>query len=205
MPVNISPRPSRRATPCPRPNAMRSTSAYGMRCSGQGKTDTTLSGSCTSFVFIGTDIPEIRMFAPTVIEHLNIVNNVITGFLTRQIIPLRRALALQAAKKPLRDCIVQTIPLSTHTARNTMLRQQCSVGMTGVLRTTVTMVEQPHVWLATTERHLQRGSHQWRIHMITHRPAHNLPRIQVQQHRGIQPSLLGPYVGDIATPHYIGR
>src|SRR5215475_5089341 len=74
--------------------------------------------------------------------------------------------------------------------------------MTGVLRTTVTMVDQPHVWLATTERHLQRGSHQWRIHMITHRPAHNLPRIQVQQHRAIQPSLLGPYVGDIATPHW---
>ena len=75
-------------------------------CCGQGKTDTKLSRSSDFFVCIGTDIPEIRMLTPTVVKHLDIVNDVITGFLTRQIITLRRALALQAAKKPLRYRIV---------------------------------------------------------------------------------------------------
>ena len=75
-------------------------------CCGQVKTDTQLSCLGDFFVRIGTDIPEIRMFAPTVIEHFDVIHHVIPRFLPRHIIALRRALTLQAAEKPLCDRIV---------------------------------------------------------------------------------------------------
>jgi hypothetical protein len=67
---------------------------HGAPCSGQVKTDTQLSCLGEFFVYIRADIPKIRMFTPTVVEHLNIVDDVITGFLARQILTLRRTLAL---------------------------------------------------------------------------------------------------------------
>ena len=148
-------------------------------CCGQGKTDTTLSRSSDFFVCMGTDIPERRMLTPTVVKHLDRVNDVITGFLTRQRITLRRALALQAAKKPLHDRSLSTLPLATHAARQTMGRQNPAVGMAGILRTTITMVYQASIWLATAPRHLQSIANQRRIQMLAHRPPHNLSRIQV--------------------------
>ncbi len=68
-------------------------------CSGQVKTDTKLSQPCDFFVFIGTDVPEIRMFAATVVEHLDIIDDVITGFLTRQIIWVNPDLATPKERK----------------------------------------------------------------------------------------------------------
>jgi hypothetical protein len=48
-------------------NAIRHLKARYAACCGQVKTDTPLSCLSDVFVRIGTDIPERRMFAPTVI------------------------------------------------------------------------------------------------------------------------------------------
>jgi hypothetical protein len=75
-------------------------------CSGQVKMDTKLSHLPKCFVFIGADIPQIRMLPPTVVEHLDIIDHIIAGFLPCRVIPMRRTFALQATQKPLRHCIV---------------------------------------------------------------------------------------------------
>ena len=62
--------------------------------SGQGKTDTKLSYQRKSFVVIRTDIPEIRMLPPTVIEHLDVSDDIAFGFLTCGVITVRRPFAL---------------------------------------------------------------------------------------------------------------
>ena len=143
-------------------------------CSGQGKTDTKLSRPDDFFIRIGTNIPEIRMLAPTVVEHLDIIDEVITRFLTRPVVALRRTLALHAAKKPLCYRIVHAIPLSAHATRNAVLSQKPLVRMAGVLRTTITVVHQTRIRLTTTQRHLQGIPNQLRIKMIAHRPTHHL-------------------------------
>jgi len=145
------------------------------------------------------------MFTPTVGEHLDIIDHVITGLLTRPIRALRRARTLQAAEKPLRDRMVQAVPLSTHAARHTMISQQFPVGMTGVLGTTVTMVHEAGRWPATTERHLSGVRHQWRINMSTHGPTHHLACIHIHKDRHLQPALRGPQRGDIAAPRHMRR
>ena len=57
------------------------------------------------------------MRTPTVGDHLARVHDVRPGFLTPQSRALRRALALQAAPKPLRDRMRQAIPWSARSRR----------------------------------------------------------------------------------------
>ena len=63
------------------------------------------------------------MFAPTIGEHLDIVDHIIPRFLTRRLGPMRRALSLQAPQKLLCDRVIQTIPLPTHTTLDPVVSQ----------------------------------------------------------------------------------
>ena len=173
-------------------------------CCGQVKTDTTLSCLDDFFVRIGTDIPERRMCAPTVVKHLDIIDEVSTRCLTRPLIPLRGARTLHAAEKPLRDRLVQAIPRVPHAAHNPPIRQQCPGDLTGRLRAPGTLVHQARLWLATTQRPLQGTANPWRLQRLAHRPAHHLARIPVQPPRGIPPAFLGPEVWHIAAPRPMG-
>ena len=145
------------------------------------------------------------MLTPTVVKHLDIVNEVITGCLTRPIIPLRRALALQAAKKPLRDRLVSTRPLATPAARHPMGRQHPAVGMAGILSTTITLVSQASTGLATAQRPLQGLTHPRRSARRAHRPPHHLSRRQLHQPRRIPPACRGPDVRHLTAPRPLGR
>ena len=55
------------------------------------------------------------MLPSAVVEHLNVIDHIISGFLTGGIMTMRRALALETAEEPLRDRMVQAIPLPAHT------------------------------------------------------------------------------------------
>ena len=145
------------------------------------------------------------MLTPPVVEPLDRGDEVSTGFLARQIRALRRAHALQAAQKALRDCLVYTIPFAAHAACHTMGSQARSVGMTGVLRTTSTLVSPAGVRLAAAKRQLPRGSHPWGLTRIAHRPPHPLAGIPVQKSRGLPPACLGPHRGASAAPRHMGR
>ena len=62
-------------------------------CAGQVKIDTKLSYPSTFFIVIGAEIAEIRMFACTVIEHLDIRHDIISRLLTRIVVTMRRPFA----------------------------------------------------------------------------------------------------------------
>ena len=81
------------------------------RVCGQVKTDTQLSCLGDLFVRIGTDIPEIRMFAPTAIEHLDVIHHVIPRFLPRHIIALRRASRFKLPKNRSATALSKHSPL----------------------------------------------------------------------------------------------
>jgi hypothetical protein len=61
-------------------------------CCGQGKTDTQLSNPSKFLIFIGTDIPEIRVLPSAVVEHLDVSDNIVARLLTRGVIMVRRPL-----------------------------------------------------------------------------------------------------------------
>jgi hypothetical protein len=61
-------------------------------CCGQGKTDTQLSNPSKFLIFIGTDIPEIRVLPSAVVEHLDVSDNIVARLSTRSVIMVRRPL-----------------------------------------------------------------------------------------------------------------
>jgi integrase len=65
----------------------------GATCCGQGKTDTEFNNPSTFLICIGTDIPEIRVLPSAVVEHLDVVDHIISRFLACGIVTQRRALA----------------------------------------------------------------------------------------------------------------
>jgi hypothetical protein len=94
------------------------------------------------------------MLPPAVIDHLDIRDAVVFGFLTRGVITVRRPFALSAAEKPLGHGVVKPIPLATPTPDDSMGRQQVAIRLTGLWTPAVCMVHQPCCGPTTAERHL---------------------------------------------------
>lgn len=63
-------------------------------CAGQVKTDTKLSNQSKFFILIGTNIPEIRVLPSAVVEHLNVIDNIVLRFLPGGVIALQCPLLL---------------------------------------------------------------------------------------------------------------
>src|SRR6185503_8625783 len=62
------------------------------------------------------------------------------------------------------------------------------------------MMQKPHRYGAVLQRHLEGTQRQGRGHLLTHRPANNAARIEIHQHRDIEPALARGDVGDVARP-----
>ena len=114
--------------------------AFDPNCSGQGKTDAQLSGTRHFFIFVGARIPQIRMKPSAVVEHLDVINDVIASFLPRLVMPIRCPLAFQTPKESFRHCIVQTVSFTTHTTHHCMISQYVPISMRRILRATIRMM-----------------------------------------------------------------
>ena len=58
------------------------------QCSGQVKTDTQLSNQSKLFICSGTHIPEIRMLPSAIVEHLDVINDIVPCLLSRGVITM---------------------------------------------------------------------------------------------------------------------
>ena len=76
----------------------------------KGKTDTKLSYQRTFFVVIRTDIPEIRMLPPAVIEHLDVSDDIVFGFLTRGVHHSATSIRALSSRKTARQRHCQDSP-----------------------------------------------------------------------------------------------
>jgi hypothetical protein len=61
------------------------------------------------------------MLAIRIVEHLDILDNIVTSLLAGFIMAIRRPLPLEAAEKPFRHCVVETLTFATHTAHDAVL------------------------------------------------------------------------------------
>lgn len=59
-------------------------------------------------------------------------------------------------------------------------------------------------WLALLDRHLQCRDAESLAAIVAHGPTHDAPRIQIQDHRQMQPSRAGRDDGRIASPDAVG-
>jgi hypothetical protein len=71
------------------------------------------------------------------------------------------------------------------------------------LAATVGVVDQPALWAAAVQRHLERVEHELGAQVLGHRPADNQPGEQVLDVREVQEPLPSRDVGDVRRPRLV--
>lgn len=83
--------------------------------------------------------------------------------------------------------------------------ESLAVVVGGVLRTPVRVEEEPVLRrLTMPEGGPQRVQDQRGAHVVRHRPADDTPRVEVDDHRQVEPALEGPDVRDVGDPDLVG-
>lgn len=99
--------------------------------------------------------------------------------------------------------VVPTIRFSAHARHDKMPVVKALHRIGGVLRTAVGMEQYRADRGAPFNRHLQRVNHQPRFKAVTHRPADDTTRKQIEHNRQIQPTFVRPDVRYIPGPRAI--
>jgi hypothetical protein len=61
-------------------------------------------------------------------------------------------------------------------------------------------MDQARGGIALRDRHVERVQDELGAQVVGHRPAHDPPRERVQDHRQIEPALVGALLGDVGHP-----
>jgi hypothetical protein len=113
-------------------------------------------------------------------------------------------LDLETVEETLHRRVVVAVSLATHRGRDPVELQQLLVVVTAVLRTAVAVMKQTRRRPASKIGHAERFEHELAVGAMAHRPANDQPRVQTEDAREIQPTLVGPDVADIGEPHLVG-
>jgi hypothetical protein len=70
---------------------------------------------------------------------------------------------------------------------------------------TVAVMHEPRLRLALVDSHPQRGEGQRLVVVLGHRPADDATRVQVEQHREVEPAFTRRQVRDVTGPHAVRR
>src|ERR1039457_2719317 len=113
-------------------------------------------------------------------------------------------LTLQRGEKRFRHRVIVGVSDPAHRGSDAGLRAALAEGVAGVLAASVRVMNHP-CRPSLRNRHIQGGQHQLGVQVIAHRPAHDLARIHVQDHRQIQKPGPRRDIGRIGHPEPIGR
>src|SRR5919106_1431154 len=151
----------------------------------------------------GAQIAQRRVQSLSVVEPLDVVEQLADRLLARPVLAVVLQLGLQRAEEALSHGVVVAVATATHARLKTPARQLLLIAGARVLATAIAVVQQAQLGPALPQSHRQSSSRQLRRQALAHRPAHHAPRAQIQQHRQIQPPLRRPDVGDVPHPHLV--
>ena len=143
------------------------------------------------------------MSAAWVVEAVDVLEYGSFGLATRFPRPAPNQLGLDRLEEGLNGCVVIAVAFSAHRRLEPMLTQDLLVVVGAVLAAAVAVEDAAARRGSQGDGHLQRPNRQIAFHAIADGPADHAPRMQVQDHRQIQPSLAGPDVTDIACPFLV--
>ena len=128
------------------------------------------------FELHGAEVAERRVAAPGIVEALDVVEHVGSGFVTRAIGFARRALGLERGEEALHRRVVPHVARPAHAADHAMIDQQALELLAGVLAALVGMMQQGVRFAATPDRHDQGIGDKLCRHARAHRPADDATR-----------------------------
>lgn len=144
------------------------------------------------------------MQPPAIIEQLNILKELSLYLMNIKQIHMINQLRFQSFKKRLRNRIIPTITLSTHTLDKAMFFKLVSKTITSVLHPPVRMDHQSFGWFSAPYCPLKRLKHHLMAQRVTNCPTGDKSREKVDKDCQIYPAALCPDIGNITYPYFIG-
>ena len=114
-------------------------------------------------------------------------------------------LLLQGAEEGLGNRVVPAVSLPAHRRLRIARSEGGLIALARVLDATVGVVDETAFRVTNPHRHVPRTLYQRRSHVVIHRPAHDLPAVEVDEDCQVRPSSSCRQVGDVADPHPIGK
>ena len=140
-----------------------------------------------------------------IVEHLDPLKDVLLGGFPRGVTLIVDEFFLQRAEEALDDRVVPAIALAAHGAGHLGVGEQSLVVAARVLHAAIRVVQQTGLGFSSRERHRQGVGGKIGGEPRAHRPADHRARVKIEHHRKIQPTRVGPEVGDIAGPDAVRR
>src|SRR5712692_7460141 len=135
--------------------------------------------------------------ALSVVEALDVVEDLKPGFGPSLDAPAVQQLALEAGEERLRHGVVKAIPTAANGLNQACLPDPTAVGQAAVLAALVG-VGDGALGPAPADRHLEGFDHQKGVQAGTHRPTHDPAREDVEDDGQVEPAFPGSDVGDVA-------
>ncbi|GGO17350.1 hypothetical protein GCM10007972_27390 [Iodidimonas muriae] len=112
-------------------------------------------------------------------------------------------LGLQGFEERLHGRIIVAISLSAHRHVKALIAQAFLVIVAAILAAPVGMMDTPRRGLTQIDRHVEGADRKVLLHAIANRPPYHTSGIEIDYHGQIEPSLAGPYVGNITRPFLV--
>ena len=145
------------------------------------------------FEIIRAHRPQSGMKPMTVIQHLNLVDDICPGFFSSQIALFVSAFSLQRMKETLNNWVIPTVAFSAHAPCHSRLFELILRFMACILTTTIRMMEKSFTRFRSKISHHQSVFSQGDFHLFVDRPSNGLARIQVDDNGQVQPALVHQY------------
>src|SRR4030042_4877635 len=145
------------------------------------------------------------MHPAPIVEPLDVLEDLPPGLTPSPVAAMPHQLRLEGRKEALHRSIVPAVTLATHARTNPMSPQQALILSTGILHSTVGVMDQSPPRPPVRNRHLEGLSCQRMIKLKAQPHPDDPARVQVHHRRQVQPSLLCPYVRDVRRPHPVRR
>src|SRR5438094_6373288 len=140
-----------------------------------------------------------------IIEHLDELEHLRASVVAGVIVPLMDQLIFERTEEALDHGVVVTIPLATHAGHKASLLDQPLIRDTGVQRPLIGVMNQARRGLPPLDGHPERPQGDLFVWRGTHGPADDPARVQIEEHRQVQPARAGRNGREVAGPDPIGR
>jgi hypothetical protein len=151
----------------------------------------------------GGDIPKGGMKPLTIVISFDVSEQIVPGSLLVRVASLMHEFGFDRAKAAFHRGIVPTISLPAHGLDHPGCIEDLAVIGSGVLAAAIGMMDQAWRRLLPLDGHGQCRDRQIRPHVVTHRPADDLPCEKIEHDSQIEPSFLGWDIGDVSEPDSI--
>ena len=166
--------------------------------------NTRLSHSHPRFELGRGIVAECGVTTQPIIEHFDVLEDVPFRVVPSGVMPIVHELALECSEETFDTGVVPAIPPPRHADGHAVSGEQLLVSRGGILAPAIRVVRESRRWFPVRQRHGEGPLGQLHGQTVAHRPTNHGARVQIEDHRQIEPALRGPHVGQIPGPHLVG-